>query len=73
MRSVRRRLSLDYPFDMFRSTVESRKPLAGFLIDVPAKFSCNHDLIAERSHTFAENAFYFERAVRLRRVENVTP
>ena len=49
--------------------IESRPPLAGFQIDVPAELGGDHDLVSERRDAFAENSFHFVRAISLRRIE----
>ena len=71
MRSVRRRLSIPSTTRLMwlGLAVEPRTPLAGLLIDVPAELRCDHDLVAERRHAFAEDALHLVRTVGLGRVE----
>src|SRR2546430_4820183 len=67
--------ALEHPFDseldVLGLAVEPWAPLTCLEIDVPAELRCDDDLVSEGCDTFAEDAFHFERAVRLRRIEEV--
>ena len=59
MRSVTKALehALDGRHDVAGLAVQPRASLAGLLIDVPAELGGDHDLVAERGNTFAQDSF----------------
>ena len=70
MRSVRRRLSMPSTASlMWSGRLLSPGRRARLEIDVPAELGGDHDLVAERRHAFAEDAFDLVRTVSLGRVE----
>jgi hypothetical protein len=54
---------------VFGPAVQPGKSFPGFLVDVPAELSGDHDLVAERLHRFPKDPFHLMRPVRFCCVE----
>ena|SRR5829696_6519545 len=65
MRSVRSRLErpLDCTLDVIRLAVETRAPLAGLEIDIPAEPRRDNYLVAEGCDALTQDTLAFERSV----------
>jgi hypothetical protein len=65
--------AFDRLLDVGRAAVQAGQALARLEVDVPAELGGDRDLVAERGHALAEDAFDFMRAVGFGGVEKVTP
>src|SRR6185369_3842205 len=56
---------LDRTLDVIRLAVETRTPLTGLEIDVPAELGRDHNLVAERRNALTQDTLAFERSISL--------
>src|SRR5699024_2005870 len=61
--------SFDYTLYVLGTANEARSPLAGLLVNVPAKLGCDHDLVPERLYGLTEDSLAFMWSVRLGAIE----
>src|SRR5699024_1154706 len=61
--------SFDYTLYVLGTAIEARSPLPGLLVNVPAEFGCDYDLIPERLYGLTEDSLAFMWSVCLGAIE----